>query len=77
MSDRKASPSGPRLLAASCAGGMARQYRVQVREHGLPDQWSLVGSFRDSKVAETVAAGVSRSGRQVRIVACQSLPTAA
>jgi hypothetical protein len=56
---------------------MARQYRVQVRDHGPADRWSLVGSFRDSQIAETVAASVSRSGRQVRIVACQSLPTAA
>lgn len=71
------STGGPRLLAVSCAGGMARQYRVQVRDHGLPDRWSLVGSFRDSRLAEAAAASVGRSGRQVRIVACHSLPTAA
>ena len=70
-------PSGPRLLAVSCAGGMARQYRVQVRDQEIPAHWSLVGSFRDREVAEQVAAGVSRSGRHVRIVACHSLPTAA
>jgi hypothetical protein len=77
MSAPETSPSGPQLLAVSCAGGMARQYRVQVRDPQHPAGWSLVGSFRDSQIAETAAASVRRSGRQVRIVACQSLPTAA
>jgi hypothetical protein len=68
--------SGPRLLAVSCAGGMARQFRVQSRD-GEVQGWSLVGSFRDQQIAEKVAAGLRRSGREVRVVACQSLPTAA
>jgi len=56
---------------------MARQFRVQVRDQPNLPQWSLVGSFRDGQVAEQVAAGLSRAGRQVRVVACRSLPTAA
>jgi hypothetical protein len=69
--------SQPRLLAVSCAGGMARQYRVQVGDRERPGQWSLAGSFREQQIAEKVAAGLRRSGREVRVVACQSLPTAA
>ena len=56
---------------------MSRQFRVQVRDQPNLPQWSLVGSFRDRQVAETVAAGLSRAGRMVRVVACRSLPTAA
>ena len=77
MSASQTSPNGPQLLAVSCAGGMARQFRVQVRDQPNLPQWSLVGSFRDGQVAEQVAAGLSRAGRQVRVVACRSLPTAA
>jgi hypothetical protein len=77
VSASQTSPSGPQLLAVSCAGGMARQFRVQVRDEANLPQWSLVGSFRDGQVAEKVAAGLSRSGQQVRVVACRSLPTAA
>ena len=77
MSAPQTLPSGPQLLAVSCAGGMARQFRVQVLGQANLPQWSLVGSFRDGQVAEKVAAGLSRSGQQVRVVACRSLPTAA
>ena len=69
--------NGPQLLAVSCAGGMARQFRVQVRDPAHLHEWSLVGSFRDGQMAEKVAAGLSRAGRQVRVVACRALPTAA
>ena len=77
MSAPQSSLNGPQLLAASCAGGMSRQFRVQVRDQPNLPQWSLVGSFRDRQVAETVAAGLSHAGRMVRVVACRSLPTAA
>lgn len=77
MSAPQTSLNGPQLLAASCAGGMARQFRVQMLDQEQPVHWTLVGSFRDGQVAESVAAGLSRSGRQVRVVACRSLPTAA
>lgn len=71
------SATGPRLLGVSCAGGMARQFRVQAGDCARPGQWSLIGSFRDQQMAEKVAAGLRRSGREARVVACQSLPTAA
>jgi hypothetical protein len=65
------------LLSAGCAGGMARQFRVQVLDGANLPGWSLVGSFRDSQVANKVAEGLSKSGKQARVVACRSLPTAA
>ena len=36
------------LVAASCPGGAARHFRVQVASGETPSQWKLVGSFRDS-----------------------------
>jgi hypothetical protein len=77
MPASETSSDGPRLLAVSCAGGMARQFRVQVCDLQQPGQWSLVGSFRDQATAGQCAREQSKSGRQVRVVACQSLPTAA
>ena len=44
------------LVAASCPGGMARQFRVQVTSSETPSQWKLVGSFRDPRAADQCAA---------------------
>ena len=77
MPAAETSSNGPRLLAVSCAGGMARQFRVQVCDRQQPGQWSLVGSFRDQAAAGECAREQTQSGRQVRVVACRSLPTAA
>jgi hypothetical protein len=56
---------------------MARQFRVLVLGRENPGQWSLVGSFRDQAAAGECARREITSGRQVRVVACRSLPTAA
>ena len=70
------------VLAVSCAGGMARQYRVQVCDRGslTPGnltQWRLAGSFADSASADQCAERLRISGIQSRVVACRGLPTAA
>jgi hypothetical protein len=71
-------PEGPlpRLMAVSCPGGLAVQYRVQVPlEGGLPI-WRLVASFRDAAAAQRYARGLVAAGQSVRIVAWRCLPAA-
>lgn len=70
-------PFRPRLITASCPGGMARQFRVQVASSETPSNWKLVGAFRDGEQAGRCAAGFQQAGHQTRIVACRALPTAA
>jgi hypothetical protein len=68
---------GSSLVAVSCPGGMARQFRVQVASGETPSQWKLVGSFRDSRAARECAARLQSAGQQARVVTCGALPTAA
>jgi hypothetical protein len=65
------------LVSASCPGGMARQFRVQVSSGDTPSSWTLVGSFRDSRQARECAARIQNAGQKARVVACHALPTAA
>jgi hypothetical protein len=65
------------LVAASCPGGMARQFRVQVASGETASRWQLVGSFRDKGAARQCADRLQLAGTSVRVIACKSLPTAA
>jgi hypothetical protein len=69
--------TNPLLIAVSCPGGMARQFRVQVSSSETPSRWKLVGSFRDSQSAGQCAAHYSRAGHVARVLVCRALPTAA
>jgi len=69
--------SRPKLVTASCPGGMARQFRVQVASAETPSSWKLVGAFRDLGQAGQCAASLQKAGYQTRVVACSALPTAA
>jgi len=62
---------------ASCPGGMARQFRVQIFSGETPSNWKLVDSFADLSDACSCAERLQDAGEQIRVVACRSLPTAA
>lgn len=62
---------------ASCPGGMARQFRVQIWNCETPSHWKLVESFADLSQACSCAEQLQDAGEQIRVVACQGLPTAA
>jgi hypothetical protein len=66
-----------KVVSPSCPGGMARQFRVQVKTPETPSQWKLVGSFGDPIRAGVCAREWAMTGQQIRIVACRTLPTAA
>jgi hypothetical protein len=70
-------PPRESLIAASCPGGMARQFRVQITSSETPSQWKLVGSFRDPRRAGQCAADQQKAGQKTRIIDCRALPTAA
>ena len=76
-SDGFTGQAGAAVLSAACPGGMARQFRVQVRDETAPAHWRLVGSFREAWAAEAAAQRLSEHGTQVRLVQCRILPTAA
>ncbi len=65
------------VIAVSCPGGMARQYRVQVQSTDTPAGWKQVGSFRDRRQASECAARHQKAGQNTRVVVCSALPTAA
>ncbi len=65
------------VIAASCPGGMARQFRVQIRDDEAPSHWKLAGSFADWDEASSCAEQLEAAGAETRVVACRSLPTAA
>lgn len=69
--------AGPAVVSAACPGGMARQYRVQVRDEGTAGKWSLAGVFRESWEAQAAADRLVELGAPARVVQCRSLPTAA
>jgi hypothetical protein len=61
---------------ASCPGGMARQFRVQIWNCETPSHWKLVESFADLGEACSCAERLQDAGEQIRVVACK-LPAAA
>ena len=65
------------VVAASCPGGMARQFRVQVESDETVSHWKLAGSFGDAEDARRCAAALEEAGLHARVVACRNLPTAA
>jgi hypothetical protein len=65
------------LIAVSCPGGIARQFRVQVTSSETSSHWKLVGSFRDARQASDCAARLQTAGQKARIIDCRALPTAA
>ena len=65
------------LVAVSCPGGPARQFRVQVASGETPSTWKLVECFGEAAKADQCADKLTRDGLVARIVACTSLPTAA
>lgn len=73
----QSSSSQVALVAASCPGGMARQFRVQVASGETASRWKLVGSFRDKGAARLCADRLQQAGTRARVIACKSLPTAA
>jgi hypothetical protein len=76
MKERKR-PALKLLVSASCPGGIARQFRVQVWDRESPCDWRLVGSFRDRDIASRCAAKLTAGGQEARVVDCRALPTAA
>jgi hypothetical protein len=64
-------------LVPSIPGGMARQYRVQVRDTQAAAHWRLVGNFGNAGQACDRAVELTLLGQQARVVACRALPTAA
>jgi hypothetical protein len=64
-------------VVPSVPGGMARQYRVQVRDVQAAPQWRLVGNFGNANQACDRAVELTLLGQQARVVACRALPTAA
>jgi hypothetical protein len=69
--------AGAAVAMASCPGGMARQFRVQVWNCETPSHWKLVESFSDLSQACCRAEELQLAGEQIRVVACRALPTAA
>jgi hypothetical protein len=69
--------NGGAVVAVSCPGGMARQFRVQVQSTDTPTGWKQVGSFRDRREAGECAARCQKAGQKTRIVVFSALPTAA
>ncbi len=76
MSDSDGPAGGP-VLAVACPGGMARQFRVQVRDEATASRWRVVGSFREVWAAEAAVERLVESGTPARLVQCRALPTAA
>lgn len=73
----KACETTSALIAVSCPGGMARQFRVQVASPETACHWRMVGSFRDNATADQCADRWRQSGARTRVVECRALPTAA
>lgn len=69
--------AGGTFVSASCPGGMARQFRVQVSSSETPSCWKLVESFRDQAQADRCVERLKDAGQAARIIACGTLPTAA
>jgi hypothetical protein len=65
------------LIAVSCPGGMARQFRVQIASSETPSHWQLAGTFRDDNAARQCADQLRQTGALARVLECRALPTAA
>jgi hypothetical protein len=68
---------GTVMVAASCPGGMARHFRVQVASTQTPSQWQLAASYRCGRAAAEAARQLASAGAAARVVAYSALPTAA
>ena len=76
--DTKTNDGGDRsLIAVSCPGGLARQFRVQVASEAMASKWALVANFADGDKAAACAEGLRLRGDVTRVVCCRALPTAA
>jgi hypothetical protein len=73
----KAGQTSIELVAVSCPGGMARQYRVQVASPETACHWRMVGSFKSDAAADRCADRWRQAGARARIIECRALPTAA
>ncbi|MEX2173205.1 MAG: hypothetical protein WD872_02515 [Pirellulaceae bacterium] len=60
--------AGTTALVVACPGGMARQFRVQVRDAQMPSQWRLVESFREGTLARECAQRLLTAGATARVV---------
>ncbi len=69
--------AGGAVLSVACPGGMARQFRVQVRDQATASNWRLVGSFREVGAAEAAVERLAEAGTAARLIECRALPTAA
>jgi hypothetical protein len=69
--------AGVAVLSVACPGGMARQFRVQVRDERTPGFWQLVGSFRQAGEAHAAVERLQNAGKPARVIECRALPTAA
>ena len=67
----------PAPQAASCPGGMARQYRVQCYDASSQSDWKLHASFRDHWHAQQCLEDLQSRGIRARVIAHSSHPTAA
>jgi len=76
MSDSDGDAGGS-MLSAACPGGMARQFRVQVRDEATASHWRLVGCFREVSAAEAAVERLVEAGTPARLIECRALPTAA
>ncbi len=75
--NRPVGQRGEVVLSAACPGGIARQFRVQVRDEVTASHWRLVGCFREAWAAEAAVERLAESGAAARIIDCRTLPTAA
>jgi hypothetical protein len=73
----KAGETTIELIAVSCPGGMARQFRVQVASAETACHWRMVGSFSNHATADQCAVRWRETGARARVIECRSLPTAA
>jgi len=75
--DVTAGENAAEIISASCPGGMARQFRVQVESAETLSHWQLAGSFGNAEAARRCAVALQQAGQHTRVIACRALPTAA
>ncbi len=65
-----------RFIAVSSAGGVARQFRVQIfcRPRG---EWQLWATFGEQQLADQAARECEQEGYEVRVIAFAISPAAA
>jgi len=65
-----------RPVAVSCAGGLSRQFRVQIRR-AYRDRWQRYDCFQDEATAIDCARALQRQGYQSRVIRYGITPVAA